>query len=460
MTQPIGNDPLPASVEINAWPGEPAIGALADDAQNWRTPGPAAQPAAPPLPPARRPDPVGRQGLLDIPDAKWAKEKVTGTSAPAPIQELLAARPTAQLLYWRAALADRYLRRYFDDGTASDLQIGMTRFGIAKDRLPRYVLIVGQPDTIPWSVQYSLSIRHAVGRLPLHGDDLGPYVSAMLDGEDGWASTPTDVTAPVVWTVDHGSLDITRLMRSALTAPLVKAFTGTLAGLIDLNEKEATGSALVTALAASPTVVVSSSHGATPLDQTVLPSVLGLPVDAGHATVPLDELTAAMPAGIVWFAQACCSAGSSAPSSFSDLLAAGTTARAVVDAVAALGPTVAPAPLALLAREHPARAVLGHVEPTFGWTLKDPQNNQKFGGDLVLGLSSNLHHGQPLGLAFADYRAGVGILTSTWVGLAAQLNRDHDRSVLPTMTRLRLTAWDRQSLVLLGDPTVRIPPLP
>lgn len=461
-----GGGLLPARVEIDAWPGEPAVGALAANADNWG--------ARRGLPPTQAPlgfdapaDPADWQHedvgygilLLDTPDAIWTTEKVSGSTAPAPIQAILAARPGTQLLYWREGLADRYLRRYYGDGTKSDLQIGLTKFGIGKDRLPRYVVIIGAPDRIPWGVQYSLSIRHAVGRLPFEGDDLGPYVTAMLDGEDGWASTPTDITAPVVWTVDHGAKDITRLMRSTLTAPLVKAYTGTLAGLTDLNEAAATGAGLVAALAKSPSVVVTSSHGATPLDTTELPKVLGLPVDAEYTAVPLAALVAAMPAGAVWFAQACCSAGSSADSSFSALLAPGTIARAVVDAVATLLSTVAPAPLALLGREHPVRAVLGHVEPTFDWTLKDPTTSQKFGGDLIAALSSNVFHGQPLGLAFAEYRAGVGVLTATWVRLSDRLNRDHDQSVLPAMTRLRLTAWDRQSLVLLGDPTVRIPAL-
>ena len=458
---------LPAKVQIDAWPGAPAEGFLADQAQNWgsrRGLPPGQEPLAfgKPVDPTKWEDDDVGYGILlaDTADKAWAKEKLTGAIAPAAIQELLAARPKTQLLYWNPDLTDVYLRRYYEDRSASDWQIGLTPFGIAKDRLPRYVLIVGTPEQIPWSVQYSLSIRHAVGRLPFDGHDLDSYVTAMLDGEDGWASDPTDVTAPVVWTVDRGAGDITRLMRSTLTAPLVKAFTGTLPGLKTIDDRQATGAGLVAALAAKPTVVITSSHGATPLEESTLRRVLGLPIDVGEVLVPLSDLAASMPAGSVWFAQACCSAGSSAESSYAGLLAEGTTARAAVDAVASLGSTVAPAALALLKREHPVRAVFGHVEPTFDWTLKDEETKQKFGGDIVTALSSNLHHGQPLGLTFAAYREGVGTLTTRWVKLSDRLNRDHDVSVLRAMTRLRLTAWDRQSLVLLGDPTVRIPPLP
>lgn len=152
--------PLPISVQIDAWPGEPAVGALEDHAQNWgsrRGLPPGQQPLAfdePVLATEWESDNVGYGVLLaDTPDKAWAKEKVTGAHAPAPIQQLLAARPKTQLLYWNPDLMDVHLRRYYDNGQGSDLQIGLTTFGIARNRLPRYILIVGTPEQIPWSVQ-------------------------------------------------------------------------------------------------------------------------------------------------------------------------------------------------------------------------------------------------------------------------------------------------------------------
>jgi hypothetical protein len=105
------------------------------------------------------------------------------------------------------------------------------------------------------------------------------------------------------------------------------------------------------------------------------------------------------------------------------------------------------------------RAVIGHVEPTFDWTLRVAETGQGLGHDIVSALSSNIYAGQPLGLAFADYRAGVGVLHTDWAQAQSAL-AGGDTSVRPTLTRLRLTALDRQSLVLLGDPTVALPALP
>jgi hypothetical protein len=102
------------------------------------------------------------------------------------------------------------------------------------------------------------------------------------------------------------------------------------------------------------------------------------------------------------------------------------------------------------------RAIFGHVEPTFDWTLRVAETGQGLGADLVAGLSTNLFAGQPLGYVLDAYRAGVGVLHSQWADRRRSLENG-DTSVRDQLTRLRLSAIDRQSLVLLGDPTVTLP---
>ena len=108
---------------------------------------------------------------------------------------------------------------------------------------------------------------------------------------------------------------------------------------------------------------------------------------------------------------------------------------------------------------------MGHVEPTFDWTLRVAETGQGLGTHIVSALSDNLiGERQPLGFAFADYRAGVGELHTQWVSTQKQLPKAADVTqrdrVRDTLTRLRLSAIDRQSLVLLGDPTVAYPVAP
>ncbi len=63
---------------------------------------------------------------------------------------------------------------------------------------------------------------------------------------------------------------------------------------------------------------------------------------------------------------------------------------------------------------------------------------------------------QPLGLILERYWLGVGELHSEWAKAREQLDAG-DLSVRPRLTRLRLSALDRQSLVLFGDPTAVLP---
>lgn len=460
---------LPAAVALNAWTGaEAAGGGLHGEAAKWGArPGlPHRQDALPfgaPVDPADWSHPDVGYGVV-LPDTDdlglSAADKAAGLDAAEPVRELLAARPGTPVVRWRSDLDARFLRRYFPDGSSQDPTIGLTKFGVGKGRLPRYLVIVGGPDVVPWSVQYALSTRHSVGRLPLSGDELGNYVDALISG---WATSDVDVTAPVLWDVDHGAGDITTLMGLTIATPLAQALTDPrLPGFARVSGPAASGAALLAAVkAARPALVVTSSHGRTgPLDDAAaMRATLGLPVDAAHADVALTDLDDAVPSGAVWYSQACCSAGSDATSHYTGLLAEGTTAHSVVNAVAALGATVAPAAARLLGRAGPVRAVLGHVEPTFDWTLRVAETGQALGHEIVTALSSNLHHGQPVGLAFAAYREGIGELHTQWAGVRDKLNAG-DTSVRDTLTRLRLTAIDRQSLVLLGDPTVTLPALP
>ena len=281
----------------------------------------------------------------------------------------------------------------------------------------------------------------------------------------GWADAYIYVQTALMWTVDHGGSDITTEMRAVIANPLAAALTPPpLARLDHLTDSRATGADLLKELtAARPGLLVTSSHGRTGIllpNAAAMRATLGLPVDVHHTTVPLADLDAGIPYGAVWYAHACCSAGGDDQSHYAGLLQEGTTAFGTVSAVTALGRSVAPAPLRLLGRKHPIRAVYGHVEPTFNWTLRVLETGQGLGHHIVAALSSNLYHQQPVGLTFADYRAGASAdLNNQWAELQGDLTNG-DTSVRETLTRLRLTALDRQSLVLLGDPTVTIPPLP
>lgn len=453
-------DTLPADVAINAWAGSAARGDLEPKANRWGARGglPASQQpmdlGTPADPKDWRSKDVG-YGVLLAETAEHDKVKALGRDASPAVQQLLKARPDTVMLRWHTKLDTRHIRRYFPDGTWQEPKIGLSPFGTGKGQLPRYVTIIGGPDEIPWSVQYAFETRHAVGRLPLDDAGLANYIEALLNG---FADLDVDVRAPLMWTVSHAG-DITAEMRAVISTPLEAALTDAqLPRFEHLADDSATGAELLAKLgAAKPALVVTSSHGLAEGSAAVLRAGLGLPVDATHAPVALADLVAAIPGGAIWYSQACCSAGSDGLSKYGGLLKAGQVLD-IVENVAALGSTVAPAVLALLGRPAPIRGFLGHVEPTFDWTLRDAETGQGLGGLIVQGVSTNLFAGQPIGYALEQYRAGVGVLHSDWQDLNDRLNGG-DTSVREALTRTRLTALDRQSLVLLGDPTATLPDL-
>src|SRR5205807_2515028 len=102
-----------------------------------------------------------------------------------------------------------------------------------------------------------------------------------------------------------------------------------------------------------------------------------LPVDARGEVLNLDELLSVWePKGAVWYAHACCSAGSDSTSVFAGLFEKGSPNESLLRSLTSLPASVAPLPKRLLGHRRPLRAFVGHVEPTFDWTLRQPENGQ------------------------------------------------------------------------------------
>jgi hypothetical protein len=452
------------NLRANAWCGETVIASRDAAFDAWGTTGKRERPKAPLAPPETHAgnwkDPsIGWGVVLPESDAP-PQDKARALDAPECVQTLIAQRSNAPVFRYVSTLPPGVLRRYAADGTASDPGVGGAR-GMGPNALPMFLLIIGSPTEIPWSVQYRLQLDAAVGRLDLPPAGLENYITSLLGN---WSGATVQRTTPVVWAVDHGPQDITRLMRRTIADRLVKSFAAdtefAMAGGA-LTDSTSTSAALFDALAArKPAFITTSSHGVTgPLDNSAaMAAALGVPVDRDHTPLLLGTLTGDASAhGAIWYAHACCSAGCDAVSSFSGVADDTSTLGRTLTALAQLGARSAPLPQQLLGAATPARAFVGHVEPTFDWTLRDSRNGQTTTAHIIDAFYAQLQKASkpPLGLAMQSYYRSVGGL---WRDVD-DARKDIDKfkaGAADELRRLRLIACDLESMVLLGDPTVTL----
>jgi hypothetical protein len=93
------------------------------------------------------------------------------------------------------------------------------------------------------------------------------------------------------------------------------------------------------------------------------------------------------------------------------------------------------------------------VEPTFDWTLRDPITKQELSHTIVRCLYHRLftiEHPAPIGWALADIFVEAG----NFFSLPQAAGDMDDRETIDVYRKL--AAIDRQNVVILGDPTVRI----
>jgi hypothetical protein len=314
-------------------------------------------------------------------------------------------------------------------------------------------------------LQFTLNLACRVGRLDLPEPGLTRYVQHLISA---WDRAGCRREQPVVWSTDSGAGDITTLMHTAIATPIARKLGADpevqRGHLTYLESGDATWDKLGCALARQkPALVVTTSHGMTgPIsDPTAMVLTLGIPVDASGKTRPPQELLGAwQPDGAIWYAHACCSAGSDRVNHYRSLVNAESSLGRTLEAVRGLGARVAPLPTALLGAEKPLRAFVGHVEPTFNWTLRQPETEAHLTENLCKAICNGIFGEQPepVSLALGRCYRLVGTWLSQW--RQAQVAIDKDADARRVALRTQLAALDQQGLVVLGDPTACLPAPP
>ncbi len=340
-------------------------------------------------------------------------------------------------------------------------------------RVPFYLLVVGNPEQIPFQWSQELDVEYAVGRL--HFDEAGDYttyVESLIDYENS-DHVPNSKEA-VFFAPRHEFDRATQISADRLVNPLVDGWPteGTLMGWPGCSDRwgfrsnkiwgaEAKKEALLKVLVRQdkpPAYLFTASHGLgwglPHPDQKKGQGALICQDWPGFGDIRADHCMAGsdIPAearlhGLVSFHFACYSGGTPAFDRF--LYRKGEQPPRIAET-----PFLAELPKRLLS--HPggtALACIGHVERAWGTSILG------FGTSPQIQAFSNALGrtmiGQPLGMALKDFNERLASYSVTLSNLLAEVfsgfEVDDDHLVSAWLARN-----DAEGYVLIGDPAVRL----
>jgi len=334
-------------------------------------------------------------------------------------------------------------------------------------RVPRYILVVGDPSQVPFLFQSLLGTVANVGRVDFDDlGDLGTYIDKLIRVET--ASEPLVSAKTLLFAPDHGLPDPTYFSREYMVAPLreyieveLRAKTRAITG------PDATKKILMQGFAANPALVYSASHGLGAIDRPVdFQKRYNGAVCCQHegalsfdALFTADDVPKDRPflEGAVFFQFACFGYGTPAQSDFAHWLDGVPKDYAPAGFVAAL-------PKALLAHPRGPIAFVGHLDTAFlhGFAnAEEPHILERWHTRVAPFVSAvrRLLEVQPCALAmeFMSKRYSISntLITNTYDRV--------ERGALQWSAELKtrfLDNWivrgDSQNYLILGDPAARL----
>jgi hypothetical protein len=358
------------------------------------------------------------------------------------------------------AESDHYYQEYFgEDGyKAGDTKRRfLSRHGVGSgaadpNDMPYYLLIVGDPESIPWEFQYELDIQYAVGRIWFETvDEYRRYAESVVAAE---TTTRMRDRSAAVFAPCHEGDDATKLSARELAAPLAERIAKRGWSVTPALEQEATKSRLLDLLAGSqkPDLLFTAGHGLWfpcdhPLQLPHMGSLLCQDWPGSGSITPAhffgaDDVNGMDLSGLLTFLFACYSAGGPAQGDFK-----------LEPVPVASRPFVSRLPRHLL--QAGALAVVGHVESAWQCSIDWPGVGRhiKVFEDFV----DRLFRGHPVGSAMEPFGVRYAELSSELAGeltkkvLGAQLDDE-------LLAELWTNSHDARNYVVLGDPAVRLIP--
>lgn len=339
---------------------------------------------------------------------------------------------------------------------------------------PYYLLLVGDPERIPYRVQSQIGVQYAVGRLHFdHPDDYAAYARSVVQAETQGARRPRRA---LFFGVANEGDRATLSSASQLVAPLADTLAADprFAGwTVDrLMKEQATRSALRDVLNGpdAPALLFTASHGMgfrkeDPLQRDYQGALLCQdwpgPGSRERRQVARDWYLAgediddnADLSGTMAFLFACYGAGTPKLDEFS---------KAAFKERLPIAPEafVASLPKALLSRpKGGALAVIGHVERAWGASFQWPEIGRRGGASAQRGAFESTLRGLmtqlPVGAAMEYFDQRYAELASD---LSVQIeDRDAGLTVNDyALASLWTASNDARDYAVLGDPAVRLP---
>ena len=348
---------------------------------------------------------------------------------------------------------------------------GVSAGNVVPEKVPYYVLLVGDPEQIPYSFEYLLDVEYAVGRISFDTpDEYRRYAESLIEYEKG--ATVPNAKSAVFFGTRHEFDGATQLSADLLVKPLADGIPsagepGAAAKRGFATQKfwgvDATKANLGEAFrgngwAKPPAFIFSASHGmGWPKGHPDQVSKQGAllcqdwpgygSINAGHYFTGAELPADAKLHGMITFHFACYGAGTPRRDNF--VHRPGKKPPEIADRA-----FVATLPKRLLS--HPkggALAVVGHIERAWGYSI-----TQAVAGPQLLPFQNAIGRiliGNPVGYALKDFNERYAQLSANLdnvlqeVGFGAQIPDSQ-------LAQLWIERNDAQNYVVVGDPAARL----